>query len=438
MLNLYPFIPGKLSIRECKNFIIGYNSNVKKWIKLNKNLEDLLLLCDGTNSIGNINFKISRNYKLPLVEIEQKAYYVLNSLKEEGIIKFRDKPSYNPIRFRRYNFDWPLQSVFIEVTNRCNLQCIHCYNSSSQNEKYQLKKESLLSFLDEIDTLGTFNVFFTGGEPFVREDFNEILNYTYDKGFEIGILTNGTLLDLEKLALLKKINPKFVAVSLDSLDGDKYKSIREIDNKKTIESILKLKDTGINVRINIVLFDKLNDSYEDIKNLLEFFKDHNFSEKDFAIDEFLGIGRGSSYQKYSILKKTKTIKDIRKAFKDIYGDIHLVKPAYTDEAKPTRSSFCGLGESICYLNTKGDITLCTVLNNEKFRAGNIFEQSFKEIWENSPLFTYFREKNHILSTKCETCSFISKCAGGCKAKSMLLSGTFNKPDHWACAFFKKI
>jgi len=83
------------------------------------------------------------------------------------------------------------------------------------------------------------------------------------------------------------------------------------------------------------------------------------------------------------------------------------------------------------------MTLCTVLNDGRFKTGNIFEHSVRDVWETSNLLKYFREKKHILSTECETCFHLADCAGGCKAKPMLLSGAFNKPDYWMCNFFSK-
>lgn len=263
-----------------------------------------------------------------------------------------------------------------------------------------------------------------------------ILEYSYKKGFEIGILTNGTILTQETFDLLKDIDPKFVAVSLDSQDENKYRKIRGISNRAVIKNIINLKEEGIRVRINTVLFKNLNDSYEDITNLLKFLKDNGFTEKDIAIDEFLEIGRGSKYSEY-VLNRKQVVQNIKRAFRDIFGFDYSVKPTYADDKNPPKSSFCGIGESIFCLNSKGDITLCTILNSGDFKAGNIFKNSVREIWENSNLFWYFRNKEDIKNSKCETCIYLSNCAGGCKAKPALLERTFNKPDYWMCAFFEK-
>lgn len=195
-----------------------------------------------------------------------------------------------------------------------------------------------------------------------------------------------------------------------------------------------MKERGINVRLNRVTFQGLNDSYKEIRNFLQFFKERGFKEKDIAIDEFLEIGRGHNYGSYSIQNKMVIIQNIKNAFEDVYGNEFSISSSYSDGKY---NSFCGLGENILYLNSKGDITLCTVLNDEKFKAGNIAKDSVKNIWENSSIFNYFRDRKHIISTKCETCSDLVNCGGGCKAKPMLLSGRFNRPDNWACSQFNQ-
>ena len=81
------------------------------------------------------------------------------------------------------------------------------------------------------------------------------------------------------------------------------------------------------------------------------------------------------------------------------------------------------------------MTLCTVLTDKKFMAGNIKEKTLKEIWEKSDKFNYFRERKHIKDSECENCSKLFECAGGCKAKPILLEGHFNLPDRWACNFY---
>jgi len=390
MLDYYPVTSGSLSVKESGGSVIGYDSEKKAWIEINKSSRDLLLLCSGDHTVKDIVLRLSQLYDWSNSESTGEALSVLSSLRDDGLIDFKDEPHPIPIRFRKYDFRWPLQAVFIEVTNRCNLRCEHCYNDSSPDEGAGLSRQELLAFVDEIDELGVLQVYFTGGEPFLREDFREIVEDVHSKGIDIGILTNGTLIDSCDLDFLQEINPRFVAVSLDSIDDRKYRRIRGISNRRVIENISKLKRRGIRVRINTVLFGGLNDSYEDLVSLLSFLKNSGFTERDVAIDEFLQIGRGSVCAGYCV-SESEVIVNIKRAFRQVYGCEYSIKPTWAEEEEANKKTFCGIGESIFYLNSKGDITLCTVLNDRRFKVGNILEQSVREVWEKSDLFEYFKD-----------------------------------------------
>lgn len=423
---------GKLSILESKNSIIGYDRNTKRWLNMNRDLEEILLLCQGKLNIDQILRVISEKHGLNKNEARSSVLSALDSLEKDKIVVKKEKKEAKPIRLRKYAFQFPLISSFVEATKRCNLECSHCYNSSSTYRIDELSRRDFSIFLEQTDEMGVFNVFFTGGEPFVRQDFMDMLYETDERNLETGILTNGTLLNYEMIKKLREINPKFVAVSLESIDSEKYRKIRKIGNAQVIKNILKMKEEGINVRINRVLFNGLNDSYEDIKDFLSFFKERGFKQEDIAIDEFLEMGRGKVHEEYSIRDKSKIAGNFKRASRDVFQR-ELFQVSYQDSFQ--RTSFCGVGESILYLTSKADITLCTVLTDEEFKAGNIKDTGLREIWENASVFNYFREGRHIKDSECEECSKLTQCAGGCKAKPMLLEGGFNKPDRWACNFF---
>lgn len=432
MTDLYISNSGKLSILESKDSIIGYDQNSKIWLSMNKNLEEILLLCQGGSTLEQITKQISRDHPISEDEIMDNVLTSILSLKKDGLVFEREEKEDKPIRLREYKFEFPLISAFVEITKRCNLRCSHCYNESSRDQEDELPRADLSNFLNQADQMGVFSIFLTGGEPFVRRDFIDILYEIKERGMEMGILTNGTLLNKEIIKKLSELNPKFLAVSLESINPGKYWKIRGIDNSIVIKNIFEMREQRINVKINNVLFNGLNDSYEDIKELLIFLKKNGFNRRDIAFDEVLDIGRGKSLQDYLIQNKSSVVEDYRRASKDIFQEEVANKPTYGDSI---RTSFCGLGESIIYLTSKADLALCTILTDERFKAGNIREKTLKEIWEKSDKFDYFRRKKHIKDSKCEDCSKLTECAGGCKAKSILLEGDFNKPDIWTCEFY---
>ncbi len=91
----------------------------------------------------------------------------------------------------------PMQ-VAIEVTRRCPLECLHCYNNLPMDDmdarRRELTKEEHFRVLDELVEMGCFWLLYTGGEIFARKDFLEIYTYAKKKGFLITLFTNGTIM----------------------------------------------------------------------------------------------------------------------------------------------------------------------------------------------------------------------------------------------------
>ena len=89
----------------------------------------------------------------------------------------------------------PMQ-VSIEVTRRCPLECLHCYNNLPMGDieakRRELTKEEHFRMLDELVEMGCFWILYTGGEIFARKDFLDIYTYAKKKGFLITLFTNGT------------------------------------------------------------------------------------------------------------------------------------------------------------------------------------------------------------------------------------------------------
>jgi len=162
MINSHLSNYGELSILENNNSIIGYDRKTKKWLSLNKDLEEILLLCQGRLTIGEITNKISENYNISEQKIRKKILSSIHSLEKNQIIIRKEKQEDRNIRVRNYNFGFPLISAFVEITKKCNLNCFHCYNESSNREKKGLFRKDLSDFLKQADKMGVFNIFLTG------------------------------------------------------------------------------------------------------------------------------------------------------------------------------------------------------------------------------------------------------------------------------------
>ena len=113
-----------------------------------------------------------------------------------------------------------------EITRRCNLNCEHCYARTSKTQSNELKTNDIKKVLDRLNEINTISLHFTGGEPFVRKDFIDILEYANDYNFSITILTNATLINKKLAERLSMINIQSIQVSLDGAKAKTHNEIR--------------------------------------------------------------------------------------------------------------------------------------------------------------------------------------------------------------------
>ena len=95
--------------------------------------------------------------------------------------------------------------VVWNVTSRCNLECEHCYANASlfSNSTDDLSLDEAKKLIDDLSVFGVPVLLFSGGEPLVREDILEIINYASSKGLRTVLSSNGTLIDQRTALALK-------------------------------------------------------------------------------------------------------------------------------------------------------------------------------------------------------------------------------------------
>lgn len=117
-----------------------------------------------------------------------------------------------------------------ELTSRCNLNCKMCYvhNSNSAEAKAsELSTEQWISIFDEAIDAGMLFALFTGGECLLREDFEELYLYLYNKGIFMSVNSNATLIDDRMAAFFEKFKPDRIQISVYGSSDDAYENVTE-------------------------------------------------------------------------------------------------------------------------------------------------------------------------------------------------------------------
>ena len=107
--------------------------------------------------------------------------------------------------------------VVWNLTRRCNLRCIHCYASASEDSARELTTDEAKAVIDDLAEMGIPLLLFSGGEPLLRKDIFELASYATSKGIRCALSTNGTLITPEIAEKIKEAGFVYVGVSFDGL-----------------------------------------------------------------------------------------------------------------------------------------------------------------------------------------------------------------------------
>lgn len=313
-----------------------------------------------------------------------------------------------------------LKDLIWETTLTCNLKCKHC-GSNAEGKKYdgELSTEEIKAAFKQIaDDMDISDVLInvTGGEPMMRKDLFEVMEYaTNELGFHWGMTSNGMLLNDENIEKLKKANMNTIAISIDGLEKthDEFRGIQG-SYKIVTENIKKMVASKYfnHVQVTTVFhkdnINQLDELYEVVKNL---------GVDSWRIASMDPIGRGIDNNNllldgHDIKKLLDFIKDKRKhdKFRVLYSCQGYLGLDYEREV---RKNFfqCRAGISVASILYNGDLFVCTdVPRLPHLIQGNIRNDRFKDVWENK--YEVYRNKERTKCDECEKCKNWDYCLGG--------------------------
>ncbi|HJH32140.1 MAG TPA: GTP 3',8-cyclase MoaA [Methanosarcinaceae archaeon] len=172
-------------------------------------------------------------------------------------------------------FGRTVTSLRISITNRCNYDCIYCHHEGDTDSKGEIPVETISNIVHAASGMGVDKVKFSGGEPFMRKDFEDILS-SLPKLRDVSATTNGTFLK-GRAQDLKDAGLDRVNISLDSLDPQMYRFITNSNSNAlniVLDGIHNAVDAGLTpVKLNMVLLKGINDN--EIYEMLDFTRTYN-------------------------------------------------------------------------------------------------------------------------------------------------------------------
>jgi len=307
-------------------------------------------------------------------------------------------------------------SVDVFITSRCNLNCIHCFSKREKETTHELSIEELKSIFNQFEKLGVFEVRINGGEPFLHPEIVEILKDLGRRRFRKVILTNGTLLDEEKVNLLK-VSGVIPTVSLDDSEAEEHDIFRGVKGSFncTVEALKLLQKARVQYGINSCLHRMNFDRYSEIIDLAIRHGAYSIAFLDLKLSGRMKDNTAwlPSYDEYRKVMYGLMVAKIRYRRKiDVALDVFLHCRNLEESIREVRKGYvsCQAGKNRLSIDSTGSIYPCNmVLSDPKWSMGNIRNERISDIWF-SEKWLFFRGGVKISDLKkCRDCKNLMKC-----------------------------
>jgi mycofactocin biosynthetic radical S-adenosylmethionine protein MftC len=312
-----------------------------------------------------------------------------------------------------------------ELTYACNLSCVHCLSSSGRRDPRELTTAQCKSIVDELERMQVFYVNIGGGEPTVRPDFWELVDYATAHHVGVKFSTNGVKITPDVAARLAASDYVDVQISLDGASAEVNDAVRGRGSYETaLTAMQNLADAGMaGFKISVVVTRHNVSQLDDFKAMADRFG------AQLRITRLRPSGRGADT--WNELHPTK---DQQRELYDwlvahgenvLTGDSFFHLAAYGDALAGL--NMCGAGRVVCLIDPVGDVYACPFAIHENFLAGNVLTAGgFARVWRESELFADLRRPQ--TGGACTSCSAFDACRGGCMAAKFFTGLPLDGPD----------
>ena len=312
-----------------------------------------------------------------------------------------------------------------ELTYACNLQCVHCLSSSGQRDPRELTTAEAKRVLDELRDLQVFYINIGGGEPMVRRDFFELVEYSVNSGIGVKFSTNGAFIDTEKARRLAAMDYLDIQISLDGVDEATNDAVRGAGSYRMARTAMdNLAAAGFGpFKISVVVTRHNVPQLDQFKALADSYG------AQLRITRLRPAGRGADswHELHPTLGQQREIYDwLMKAGDNVLtGDSFFHLNALGDPLPGL--NMCGAGRVVCLIDPIGDVYACPFVIHDEFKAGNVRDEGgFSRVWKQSDLFRSLREPQS--AGACASCGAYDACQGGCMAAKFFTGLPLDGPD----------
>jgi radical SAM protein with 4Fe4S-binding SPASM domain len=318
----------------------------------------------------------------------------------------------------------------LELTERCNLHCVHCYlgdqNELRHNRFRELNTGQWEGILDQVAEAGCLRLLITGGDPMLRKDFADIYRHAKELGLLVTLFTNGTLVTDAICNLFRELPPYKVEITLYGATAETYERVTGIpgSHARCWQGIGRLRALGVELGLKTVL---LNQNKHEFQQLAEQAKTYGNQKFRFDVEIQAGFGRNLA----PLVGRIDPADAVRLEFSDPahaadWQEYYLRRQKQRPDPNDNRLYTCGAGISSFHINPYGGLQPCLTTRHISYDLG---QGAFIEGWRS--LQRKLANRKAPVGHACNSCENRMIC-NSCPASSMQETGAEEIPAPSQC------
>ncbi len=312
-----------------------------------------------------------------------------------------------------------------ELTYACNLACVHCLSSSGRRDPRELSSAQCKAVIDELARLQVFYVNIGGGEPTVRADFWELVEYATAHRVGVKFSTNGSRITTRVAQSLAASEYVDVQISIDGASAEVNDAVRGEGSYATaLTAMQRLAAAGFRgFKLSVVI------TRDNVHQLDRFKALADQYGAQLRLTRLRPSGRGAVvwHDLHPTAEQQRKVYDwlLEHGEQVLTGDSFFHLSAL---GRPLPGlNLCGAGRIVCLIDPVGDVYACPFAIHQEFLAGNVRDSGgFTRVWRESDLFLELRKPTS--AGACASCGLFDRCRGGCMAAKFFTGLPIDGPD----------
>jgi radical SAM protein with 4Fe4S-binding SPASM domain len=443
-------VPPRIRVWTKDGWYIYFDPYNFVWVRVNESGRLLLELFRKYMTTSQVVDYVANKFSLPREKADEGVNAFIASVVKSGFLHLNEYRERDRNPFPQLDFP---HDIYVHLTNNCNLKCPYCYNKTDRETKIQLEKVGLVAptmSTDEFKRLiarliecGVRRLLFTGGEPLMRPDALELVQYARSLSDTVNLemLTNAILITDEVAEVLCK-NMSAVTISLDGHEKHMHDYYR---GKNTFEPtvrgirrlVAKKKELGL-AQPYIAIVPALTE-----RNIVNMKEIYEFSLDDLGANGLAPIiFQAGDHQEVSISQipelnvYLEALDRTSEYLKSRNARLGKTEPSAPPAMAPR--NHCGVGHGEISIDPGGFVYPCQSLHFDEFICGNVREYDIKEIFLESPVMKRMRSTTVDSVAVCTHCDLKYLCNSGCRATAYNVYREFNAHNEIYCHYLETL